>query len=777
MTINVFGGGNSSAPVFPVQRSVRLRSSNSAYFNRTLTTPTNNKIFTWSGWIKRGALGATLTYPNLFSTSIDEILFYSATYIDCLAINFNGATGGSVITTQVFRDPSAWYHIVISVDTTQATASNRVKIYVNGVQVTAFNVSTYPALNYSPSFNSAVSHALGQSITNGRYFDGYLTEVNFIDGQALTPTSFGSINSSTGVWQPIKYSGTYGTNGFYLNFQDNSAATAAAIGKDSSGNGNNWTPNNISVTAGVTYDSMVDVPTLTGAENANFCTGNPLNADGSTWSSGNLNFSLPNSTNNAQGTVSVTSGKWYWEVVYSANPTQTGVQEIGLRTRWTSGVVYASDGTKYVNGTNSSYGASYTNGDVIGVALDMDASTVTFYKNNTSQGSISLTGSGCVNATFTTSAGGGTTSTGSVNFGQRPFSYPPTGFKSLNTYNLPDSTIPNGATQFAATNWTSNGSTQTVTNTVNGKSFQPDLVWNKARNLVADHALTDSVRGISVYLRSNTTNADTSAPTYLTSLNADGFSLGAANYANGTTLTAWQWKAGGTAVTNTSGSISSQVSANPSAGFSIVTYTGTGANATVGHGLGVAPKMVIVKRRDAVMSWAVWQTALAGTEYLLLDQTQAKATAATVWNSTTPTSTVFSIGTNQVTNLSSSATYVAYCFSEIAGFSKFGSYTGNGATDGPFIYTGFKPRFVMMKRTDTTGDWVILDSSRSTYNAADARLWADLSSLEVSNTGGNTDFLSNGFKLRNTNVDDNASSGTYVYAAFSENPFKNSLAR
>jgi hypothetical protein len=585
------------------------------------------------------------------------------------------------------------------------------------------------------------------------------------------------------VWSPAKYTGSYGTNGFYLNFQDNSAATAAAIGKDSSGNGNNWTPNNISVTAGVTYDSMLDVPTNTSSTNANFAVGNPLNADGSTWSGGNLNFSLPNSTNNAQGTMSVTSGKWYWEVVYSSGAQSTGVQEIGLRTRWTSGVVYAPDGTKYVNGTSSAYGAAYVVGDIIGVALDMDGSTVTFYKNNVSQGSISLTGSGCVNATFTTSAGGGSTSTGSVNFGQRPFTYTlPTGFKSLNTFNLPTPTIPNGAAQFAATTYTGTGSTLTVANTVNSVNFQPDFVWVKSRSAATDSALYDSVRGTTKDLVSNSATAETTQATGLTAFGSSGFTVGALAQmnTNAATYVGWQWKANGTpAVINTAGSVPSTISVNTTSGFSIVTATSNGADPfTIGHGLGVAPKMVIFKNRSAVDAWYVAHTSLTNMSncWLVLNTTAAAVGPSTAIFGAGPTSTT--IGIRATSLAASGANIVAYCFSEIAGFSKFGSYTGNGATDGPFIYTGFRPRWVMIKNASAAGNgWIIIDTSRSTFNQTTFTLFPNSSGAETNNTTYALDILSNGFKVRATDPAINGSTNTLIYAAFAENPFNYSLAR
>jgi hypothetical protein len=817
MTINVFGGGSSSAPVFPVQRSIRLRSSNSAYFNRTTTTPTSGSIFTHSFWVKRGILGSQVTLISGARPANFDRIYFSAT--DTLVYQWNDGTSNLLFleTTQVFRDPSAWYHIVVATDTPQATNTNRVKIYVNGVQVTAFSTATYPTQN-STSYLNINSGALnlGRTSNAAQYFDGYLTEINFIDGQALTPTSFGSINSSTGVWQPIKYSGTYGTNGFYLNFQDNSGATATTIGKDSSGNGNNWTPNGINVSAytgtppnNTSYDSMLDVPTLTSATNANFCVMNPLNLPrGGTMSNGNLLWTSPTAEAQAVGTMYVSSGKWYWEMVENTSGAcgfgiAKDTTNINSATLNTGAYLYYTSGIKVDAAVSSAYGASWANGDLIGIALDLDAGTITFYKNNVSQG-VAFTG---LSGNFTAliyDGTSGSTPTFDANFGQRPFSYtPPTGFKSLNTFNLPDSTIPNGKKQFDINLWTGTGVTRSITNS---GSFQPDLVWLKSRTNPAAgsfHQLRDSVRGASAgALSSNTTEAENTYPQGggITAFNADGFTLtngsgvSPFNWGNENTFqyVGWQWKAGGTAVTNTSGSISSQVSANPSAGFSIVTYTGTAsAGATVGHGLNIKPSLIIVKQRTtaSTTNWATYHSALdlgdsTNSSYLLLNTTAGKTDVTTgdaetvfgngtAWRS--PTSSVFTIGGATSVN-ASSGTYVAYCFSEIAGYSKFGSYTGNGVTDGPFIYTGFRPRFVLFKTvTDGTTSWLMMDSSRSVYNLQGANLFPNLPNGEGST--GVVDFLSNGFKPRINDLSVNGGSGTYIYAAFAENPFKNALAR
>jgi hypothetical protein len=299
----------------------------------------------------------------------------------------------------------------------------------------------------------------------------------------------------------------------------------------------------------------------------------------------------------------------------------------------------------------------------------------------------------------------------------------------------------------------------------------------KGRSGATNHALYDSVRGTTLDLVSNSTAAETTQTTGLTTFGAAGFTVGALAKVNtsAATYVGWQWKAGGTAVSNTAGTITSSVSANTTAGFSVVTYTGTGSNATVGHGLGVAPSMIIVKQRSAVQSWPVYHVSNGAANVVYLDLTNATA-SSTAWQSTTPAATVFSIGTSAATN-TNAATYVAYCWAPVAGYSAFGKYTGNGSADGPFIYTGFRPRWIMFKRTDTAGyNWHILDTSRSVSNAETLELYANLSDAETAYYSV-LDGVSNGIKVRNADASVNASSGTYIYAAFAENPLKYANAR
>jgi hypothetical protein len=311
-------------------------------------------------------------------------------------------------------------------------------------------------------------------------------------------------------------------------------------------------------------------------------------------------------------------------------------------------------------------------------------------------------------------------------------------------------------------------------------------VWIKSRSNATDHALYDSVRGAQQDLVSNSTAVETTQSTGLTAFNEDGFGLSTLTKLNsaGNTYVAWQWKAGDSVVTNTAGTITSQVDVNTTSGLSIVTYTGTGANATVGHGLGVAPSMVIVKSRAGTGNWQVRHTSTAAANSIQLNsQASRDSSAPTVWNSTAPTSSVFSIGTSTDVNAAGTA-YVSYCFAEIAGYSKFGSYTGNGSADGPFIHCNFRPKWILVKTTNLNiagswGDWRIWDTVRNTANVSDDGIIDANDSLAefVNFSNLSVDILSNGFKLRAAYSDTNNSGTTYIYAAFAEVPSKYALAR
>ena len=767
---------------YTISRSVRLRSSASASLNRTFSTPTDAKRQTLSLWMKRGILSSSTQRiaDGYDGASANSTVLYP-TSGNSLQFDFGGSAANSLTTTQVFRDPSAWYHIVIAVDTTQGTSSNRVLMYVNGVLITSFSSATYPALNAtSQLFGSGANNRIGSSWGGGsNYFDGYLTEINFIDGQAQSPSAFGETDVLTGVWKPKRYAGTYGNNGFYLNFSDNSGVTATTIGKDYSGNSNNWTPNNISITAGANYDSMLDVPTNWndgGNGRGNYCIINPLDlrpgSNAVSRTNGNLNvsYSTGGSTATAMGSMVLPSGKWYAEASYTGGTMAQAYVGV-TRSDYLSGVAantgqvfYIGNGQKRINGTDTAYGASFAVNDIIGMAVDTAAGTIEFFKNNVSQGVITSTTYIQPNLVCFADVQGSTTESLPHwwNFGQRPFSYtPPTGYKALNTQNFPEPTIKKGASYFDATTYTGNGGTLAITNS---GGFQPDLVWGKSRSLAQQHLLFDSVRGVGNFLQSQATAAEAYDITTLSSFNSNGFTLGSniTINTNASTNVAWQWKEGA------------------AAGFDIVTYTGTGAAQNISHSLGVAPRMMIVKARNGgATTWLVYHqstdSASPGAYYLSLESTNARASLSTVWNNTAPTSSVFTVGSNAASG-ASSVNYVAYLFSEVAGFSKFGGYTGNGSADGPFVFCGVRPKWVMIKRTDTTADWEVLDTSRDSYNGMGALLNPNLSNAEAV-SGPFIDVVSNGFKLRSTNAFFNASGGTYIFAAFAENPFKNSLAR
>jgi hypothetical protein len=441
--IHTFTSSGYLTPITLLTRSLRFRGAYPtapSYLSRTAGTPTNNLKWTYSVWLKRGVLsvGQHLLNGGTGTSASEDYLHFLGS--DKLSFYQGNATTTIIATNAVFRDPAAWYHIVLVYDSAQATSTNRLFIYVNGVSQ-SFSSATYPTLNQSTNINAS---GVLQRISSRTYaadegFDGYMAEVNFIDGQALTPSSFGTINSY-GVWQPITYGGSYGNNGFYLPFTNTTSTTT--LGYDFSPQGNNWTTNNISLTAGSTYDSMTDVPTLTSATAANYCVMNPLvqrwSQPNTAYADGNLKVSTT-SANSAYslGTISQSTGKYYWEVtVVAIGTTAIGIgvgDSLVQNTTLTNTVQYLSSGSKTVGGSSTAYGASFTTNDVIGVALDLTGSSVTFYKNNTSQGSIGLPSTTDITAFQDIN----TPANLAVNFGQRPFTYtPPSGFVALNTYNL-----------------------------------------------------------------------------------------------------------------------------------------------------------------------------------------------------------------------------------------------------------------------------------------------------------------------------------------------------
>jgi len=791
------GASGASTAQYQIARSLRFNAADSAYLTRNFTGSGNQQKWTWSAWIKRSDLTETFLFGRSGGTNDGSYLNIQLAGSAYSQINFSNYSGSiNVTTTQVLRDVSAWYHIVFALDTTQATAADRIKIYVNGVQVTAFSSATYPSLNDSLILNGQDEHVIGDRRVSVSYaFNGYMTEVNFVNAQQLTPSSFGETNAQTGVWQPKAYSGSYGTNGFYLNFSDNSNTTAVTLGKDYSGNGNNWTPNNFSVTAGAGNDSMVDVPTPYGVDTGvggtvrgNYCTLNPLDKStaGGVTRNGNLDYAgTTTSWDMIRSTFGMSSGKWYWEVsVNSSTYGITGIAQASVvlqNNYFNSGfcVGYnASNGDKYSGtGGATGYGASWSaSGDICGVAFDADAGTITFYKNGTSQG-VAYTGlTGTYFPTHTLYH----TSTATINFGQRPFAYTaPSGFKALCTQNLPTPTI--GSTSatranrnFALSTWVGNNGAQTVTNNIdytNGGG----LVWFKPRDVTNNHFLVNSVLGYTKFLAPNRTDGEDTYDFGFTP-STTGFSFnGGSSSVNQSPYNyiAWQWKAGGSTVTNTAGSLTSQVSANPTAGFSILTYTGNAAaEQTIGHGLGAVPKLIIVKGRTGG-NWPVYHVDTGRNQYTFLNDNAATNTVTGYWGSSGPTTTTFGVIGGGYGN--NSGTAVAFCFAEVEGYSKIGSYTGNGSANGPFVHCGFRPAFILIRYVGVEA-WFLFDVARGTYNPNMPFIQVNQYTA-VEYAGDTPDILSNGFKLTTTSSSLNGSGQLQLFAAFAETPFKYALAR
>ena len=907
-------GASGAAGDFEVERSLRFNDGDSTHLSRTPSSAGNRRTFTWSAWIKRGELGAT--QGRCFGGGVSGSDYFEIYFPSDDGLRVIWYQGGQTLTTTTanFRDPSAWYHFVVAVDTTQSTAGDRIKMYRNNVLLE--RIQSNPSQNLDTSVNNTVEHNIGKYLTgNASYFDGYMAEVNFIDGLQLTPSSFAETNSDTGQWVPKDTSAlTFGTNGFRLNFSDNSGTTATTLGKDSSGNGNNFTPNNFSVSAGAGNDSLEDTPTN------NFATMNPLVPSPSvTWANGNLDLSGSSGTaysQNNTSTFGVSSGKWYVEVKYTFGGTNnvyvgicpiTVAADANMTGSVTDAAVLRMSNETYIEGTSASSGTSISSGDIIGIALDMDNNKVWFSVQGTyiSSGNPS-TGA---NATFDGITAGETMAicgrplngTLNFNFGQRAFTYtPPTGFKKLNSANLPDPTILLPEKHYNTLVITGNQSTNAVT----GLDFQPDWVVYKALNPETGHGETwfhDAIKGPTVRqgirpYNTTTPPAEVTNASYLVSFDSNGLTVGSDGVYNnyhqynqtGRLYQALCWDAGETdgktytvtvvddsgnkfrfdgygtsAVTldlaeggtyifnypsghpfrfsttadgthgggseyttgvtvlsstsiqivvaasapnlnyfcsshsgmggaintnstlgssNFAGSTQSRVKVNATAGFSLVSYTGTGSLATVGHGLGAKPDVMIIRNRNgAGDDWLVYHQRLGATKNLKLNKNDPEATASNKFNDTEPTSTVFTVNTSAYGN-QSSQNFISYIFTEIEGYSKFGFYRANSNNDGPFAYCGFEPAFLLIKRR-TSGDnnpWIGYNNVRNPLNQVNNQMvWNTTEWENIDANDANLDFLSNGFKLRNSAGDFNnsGSSGEYIFLAFAHSPFKNSRAR
>lgn len=791
--------GNWPAP-FTVSNSLRFRASASANITRTFASNGTRTTWTWSGWVKRGALGSNQCILG-GGTSGSNYFTMWFTSGDIIQINeYQGANNVDLQTTQVFRDPSGWYHIVLVYDTTQSTSSNRVKLYVNGSQVTALSTATYPSQNFTSLINSTTTNYMARinSSYSSYYLDGYLAEVNFVDGSALTPSSFGTTDPTTGVWTYQKYSGSYGTNGYYLSFSDTSALTTssnAGLGKDFSGNGNYWTTNNISITAGATYDAMTDVPAPLSSTVGNYATLNPLFVSGSNGSTSDANLTTVGGSNPCKvfpSTIAVKNGgKFYaeYKVVGSGNYIQIGVSDIGLYNyssggAWGSGLITFDvnqiSSNYYINSTsNTPVAVTAVANDILMVAFDSTTRKVWFGKNGTWNGSGDpAAGTNEVGTLDGTNAMmffcRAQSTTLNANFGQQPWAYTiPSGFKALNTYNLPTPSIGASATTlassyFSPTIYNGNGTSQTITNGIN-LSGNGGLVWLKSRNNPANNVLTDTVRGVDNLLYSDSAAAQANGTWGTHSFNTTGFGITGADGANN-----------GVGITYVSWSVQKATNV-----FDIVTWTGNGTMPrTIYHNLGSVPDFIAVKcTSNSSTNWLCFVRKSDGnTQKLRLNGTMVDYNTVCSQGDIVGVDFTDRFGvdygsTGDITGVNQNGyTYVAYLFASNPGFSYIGSYTGNGSSDGQFVYTGFRPAYVMVKATSAAEPWKIWDSARGPYNTDKAVLWANLTNAEVADGTQNIDLLSNGFKFRMTDYG-NTNGVSYIYIAFAENPFKYALAR
>ena len=792
-----------------IDQSLRFEDGDAAHLIRTPSSAGDRKTFTISFWTKRANLSTPT--PFLFDAynASTENSFLRFNTDDTL--RFSNEIGSSftstIVTNQVFRDTANWYHIVLAVDTTQSTASNRVKMYVNGDQITSFSSSDYPSQNENTSFNNTVQHAIGRAIEYSRYYDGYMAEINFIDGSVLTPSSFGE--TKNGVWIAKKYTGSYGTNGYRLTFADDSS-----LGDDTSGNGNDYSSSGLAST-----DVVLDSPENT------FCTINSIREslvyNGSvTFSEGNLQSVDAGTTYSLHwtGTIGMSTGKWYWEVLahtMGGSHSNIGIcNEVHRVATAGTGVFYGGDGKRnavtYFTGITS-YGDSYTSGDIIGIAFDADNETVTFYKNNSSQGAV---GSVLVQSSgpYFAAAGDGqnaTTYKYVVNFGQDSsfagsktaqgnkdgngegdFYYtPPSGYLALCSANLPATGLsPNQDEQagdhFNNVIYTGDGSSS---NAITGVGFQPDWVWIKG-NGSTNHGLHDSSRVISgneEIWSTNSTAAGNTGGAYLSSFDSDGFTVNNNTSGNGSGVihAAWNWKAtGGSLTSNSNGSITSNTQANTAAGLSIVTWTGNQTNgASVGHGLGVVPELVIIKNRDDSQG-SVVNINLTSKYRVNFNADAANYGDFTYYNGTYTSDNIVFNNAHGAWN-GNTDKMVAYVFHSVAGYSRIGTYIGNNVSgNNTFVYTGFRPKFILIKNVGASADWIIRDVFNSGYytdgrgNPVIIGHEPNEDNALTGGTGTSIDFVSNGFKIRNNDTRIGASN-TYFYYAIADNPIKFNNAR
>ena len=801
---------------YVIANSCKFSAANADYLKRTPSGASNRRTWTWSSWLKRSRNNAT--HMVFFTAIADDV-----TEDDHFGIRFDSGTNNFIITwgdgnvavsTRTFRDSSNWFHLVVAIDTTQGTDTNRIKAYVNG-EILTFGSTDLPGENHQYGINKAQEHNIGSRNIYGsashNNFDGYMAEINFVDGSQLTPSSFGE-TGAYGEWKPKEYAGAHGTNGFYLPFDDSSD-----LGDDESSNTNDWTEVNIAA-----INQVPDTPSN------NFCTWQEEAGFGvRTLTEGGLRYNPSGGTGDLFGSIGVSTGKWYFETcrVTVGASYHTGVasdrwNRLGYNPVSAGGYsLYA--GTYFYSGedtnnplTLGNFGAG-SNGDIIGCAFDLDNDKIWFAKNNTyynsgdpaagnnatgvmngqlnthirpftSHGNSSYAGVNHQNYGQDSSFGGEKTAQGNADSnGIGDFFYaPPSGFLALCTSNLPagEFTSVTPSKHFKNVLWDGDGNDDRSI----AVGFQPDFAWIKSRSTANDHLLFDAARGVDLYVRANAVDGDTDNDNTLQAFESNGIQIGSDTRLNtdADDIVGYFWKGGGgSGSSNTDGSIdTTTTSANVAGGFSISTYTGNATSgATLGHGLSKAPTWMMVKKRvsGGWMVYHQYNTTEPETEELNLEVTEATQDSDNIWNDTAPTATVMSLGNNAAVNANNVA-YVLYCWHDVEGYSKFGAYTGNGQNvpNGVFTYLGFRPAWLMIKRTDSADPWVLFDAAREPNNddnAQDLSFKVDTEAVEAAY--GNIDFTSNGFKAQITTGSLNEANSNFIYMAFADVPVKFSNAR
>jgi len=872
------GGGDFYS--FPLEQSLRFNDDDGAYLSWTPDSAGNRKTWTWSGWVKRGNISEGV----LFSAgTYDEIRLRSDHSLQ-LQVSNNNVSAQAIISNAVLRDPSAWYHIVMACDMTQATAADRLAMYINGEEITSFSTDQRSSTtqNQLTTFGGTYAHQLGRDESSA-YFDGYLADVHFIDGQAKDADDFGE--TKNGVWVAKDYTGTYGTNGFLLTFEDDTEVEAfnttlhRGNGGTQSVTGTGFSPDLVWIKDRNTARDSVIFDTVrgatnylrsasTGAEGTSSTTLQSFDSDGFTV--GN------NAANNNSGETYVA---WQWDagannaVTGHSSVTYTGNSTVGhrisglpfrpdllwlkIRTGQTDNHVLQdsvrgptkrlftnnsnaeSTGSEVTSFTDDGFilgstdgSSNYTGFTYVGWAWDAgdgdavsntDGDITSTVKSNGDFSIISYTGSGGSNHTighglsgepdwlivkdrdsnsvnnnwsiwhrglssdthniyFTTGAEGDVTGGGS---------HGGIGDVTTTTFKAVDGSVDNKTANESGDNYIAyawrnvTGKQKFGSYTGNGAGdgsneitvgFRPGFVMVKRTDSTGDwwmfDASRDSFNPLNKRLfanKNNTEDLNTMFEFHNTSFKLRSADAGI-NANGGTYIYAAFAGSYSDYITdyNTDGSIDSRVKADDTTGFSVVSYTGNSTSgATVGHGLSSAPDWIVIKSRTEARNWVVWHTSLANTKFLYLNTTDSEVTKTNYFNSTSPSASVVTLGNGADTN-NSGQDYIAYCWTATTGRSAFGSYTGNGSATGPTVTTGFKPAFLMIKRTDSTHNWYIFDSTRTTTNPQGYNLMANSSAAEDGPNNIPLDFLSNGFQPKGSGASQNASGGTYIYAAFAD---------